>query len=468
LAAVSALDASCFPISLDTLSVLVPAWGALPTKPRTLAAKLFAAGDVSETKLSKLLEKLVAKYEQAAAAAGITVVKAPPPTPSAAPRAARSAARPLLPTASMSDVKAQLKRRMAQLKALKAAGKMSSAAKCALIVKKLKRQYVAQRNAAQADGSPPAQSAPRRANRTKRVVVVEGEAATLDVGSAAGGGASAPRVTLSALRGGGFLVEGSMDLATLSERLGAATASHGGDVANVLVASRTVARLSRAAMTSVLRTHREEHAQLEGSLAHAVKSDADKAKLLRALDALANEAQRQLAEAAEVHRAALEEAARRMQQRELNYAADLIHSEVAAVLEVRARATHTDACAVWDLLSHACCLDPLESRLLSHPLALSLRRALAPPPPRTPGERPPGRARRGGGRVAQRGAARAHDAGEARQQTRLGAEAAAARERVDAEGIPRQCDEDGAGAVSAPVFARRRARDEEDARAAAE
>ena len=128
-------------------------------------------------------------------------------------------------------------------------------------------------------------------------------------------------------------------------RLVPATASHGGDVANVLVASRTVARLSRAAMTSVLRTHREEHAQLEGSLAHAVKSDADKAKLLRALDALANEAQRQLAEAAEVHRAALEEAARRMQQRELNYAADLIHSEVAAVLEVRARATHTDACA---------------------------------------------------------------------------------------------------------------------------
>jgi hypothetical protein len=97
----------------------------------------------------------------------------------------------------MSDVKAQLKRRMAQLKALKAAGKMSSAAKCALIVKKLKRQYVAQRNAAQADGSPPAQSAPRRANRTKRVVVVEGEATTLDVGSAAGGGASAPRVTLN-------------------------------------------------------------------------------------------------------------------------------------------------------------------------------------------------------------------------------------------------------------------------------
>ena len=293
---------------------------------------------------------------------------------------------------------------MAQLQALKAAGKVKSAAKCALIVKKLKRQYLAQRKAAEAEADGPASSSPRRAKRTnaalKRVVVVEGEATTLDVGSAGGGAASAPRVTLSALRGGGFLVEGSIDLATLSERLGAATASHGGDVAKVLVASRTVARLSRAAMASVLRTRREEHAQLEGSLAHALKSDGDKAKLRHALDALSDESQRQLAEAAEVHRAALEEAARCMQQRELNYASALLHSEVAAVLEVRAAVAPTRRSRARSLslsrsrlsltLTHSHSLSLTLAHSRTHPRYLHNVSVRPPPISCTPGQRSPG------------------------------------------------------------------------------
>ena len=314
LTAVNALNDSVFPISLDDCRLLVPSFASLPAKPHALIEKLWAKGKAVERKrLAGILTKLCAKYDAAAAAAGVPARVVPPAIP--------SPAAPLAAPPTSAALKIQLKRRVAQLKKLKAAGKVKAAAKCTSIAKQLMRQIKAADRGSSSSSSSSSSSTGAAAAPARTVKIRGGRALTVNDGTM--------KLAVRALvGGGGFLVEGPIRSAELAARLRVdPTATSEGDAAKMLIASRTVAKLHRAARAGVQKKYEAEHAKIEAALG------ADKNQLLLSLNALKETSHTQLAESAEVHRDALEEAGRRMQQRELNYAASLMHSEVSAVLE---------------------------------------------------------------------------------------------------------------------------------------